>query len=90
MPSPAGSPLYDAEEEDNKTQESVEYHPTVNGKHCDSESNILQDGTPPPLFIYRPSDDFTPFKDHASFELADLLYWHNQMPPSQINNLLQI
>ncbi len=106
MPSPAGSPLYDAEEEDNEMQESVEYHPAVNGmwnilalcfdlmwssgKPCDSEGNILQDGTPPLPFIYRPPDDFTPFEDRASFELADLLYRRNQMPASQINDLLQI
>ncbi|PBK83357.1 hypothetical protein ARMGADRAFT_1055759 [Armillaria gallica] len=80
MPSLTESPLYDTEEEDNEMQESVEYHPAVNGKPCDSEGNILQDGTPPPLFIYGPPDDFMPFEDCASFELADLLYRRNQMP----------
>ncbi len=164
MQSPAGSPLYDAEKEDNEIQESVEYHPTVNGtwnlswhyllilygpqgslviarviffrmrlhhqmgyqrvphrsssstipqsmvrciglnlsagiltthlhhlgRPCDKDGFILPDGTPPPPFLHGPPDDFTPFDDCPSFELADLLYRRNQMPASQINDLLQI
>ncbi|KAK0237593.1 hypothetical protein EDD85DRAFT_921282 [Armillaria nabsnona] len=72
------------------SQEFVEYHPTVNGRPCDKDGFILPDGTPPPPFLHGPPDDFTPFDDCPSFELADLLYRRNQMPASQINNLLQI
>ncbi len=60
------------------------------GRLCNKDGFILPDGTPPPPFLHGPPDDFTPFDDRPSFELADLLYHHNQMPASQINDLLQI
>ncbi|PBK58686.1 hypothetical protein ARMSODRAFT_991269 [Armillaria solidipes] len=91
-PSPARDPpsSIDDHAKDHEAPEHVEYHAAVNGKPCDSKGTILPDGTLPPLFIYGSLDDFTPFKDHTSFELADLLYRRNQMPATQLNDLLQI
>ncbi|PBK82674.1 hypothetical protein ARMGADRAFT_1140721 [Armillaria gallica] len=95
VPSNAPSPTRDSPSpidghaEDHEVPEYVEYHPAVNGKPCDSEGTILLDGTPPLPFNYRSPNDFTPFEYRTSFELADLLYRHNQMP-AQLNDLFQI
>lgn len=58
------------------------------GLPCDSEGNFLPNGALPPPWDCPPADDFSPFANHAEFELADLLFRKNQM--SNINELLQI
>ncbi|PBK81060.1 hypothetical protein ARMGADRAFT_1091606 [Armillaria gallica] len=92
MPSPI--PESDNEWLSNETEllpsESVEYHPTINGKPWNVDGAILPNNTPPPPFVYPPANNFSPYKNWPAFELADLIYQHNQMPTNQINDLLQI
>ena len=96
----------DEPQDEQEASERVECHPFINGVlylfiftsvtyfmiglPCDKDGNYLPEGTPPPPWDYPASDDFFPYDDRASFELADLLYRRNQMPASQINDLLQI
>ena len=35
-------------------------------------------------------DDFTPFSGRVAFQLADLLYRHDQMPAGNINELMEL
>ncbi len=44
---------------------------------------ILPDNTPPPPFAYPPANDFSPYENRPAFELADLIYRRNQMPPTR-------
>jgi hypothetical protein len=60
------------------------------GLPCDSQGNFLPEGALPPPWDRPPTDDFSPFKNRAEFELADLLFRKDQMSASSINELLQI
>ena len=50
----------------------------------------MLEGASPPPWDHLPADDFSPFKNRAKFELADLLFRKDQMSASSINELLQI
>ncbi len=56
---------------------------------CDKDGNFLPDGSPPPPKVARPGDWF-PFDNRVQFEVADIIYRRNQMPKTQINDLLDI
>ena len=60
------------------------------GLPCDSKGNFLLEEAPVPPWDRPPTDDFSPFKNRAEFELADLIYRKDQMSASSINDLLQI
>jgi hypothetical protein len=60
------------------------------GQPCDLEGNYLPDGSPPPSWDHPLPDDWSPYADRSSFELADLLYRRDQMPGSCITDLMQI
>lgn len=60
------------------------------GLPCDSQGNFLPEGAPPPPWDRPPTDDYSPFKNRADFELADLIFRKDQMSASSINELLEI
>lgn len=60
------------------------------GLPCDAQGNFLPEGAPPPPWEERANDNYATFKDSAAFELADLLFWRDQMSGTHINDLLQI
>ena len=80
----------DEPQDEQEASKRVECHPFINGVlylfiftsvtyftiglPCDKDGNYLPEGTPPPPWDYPASDDFFPYDDQASFELADLLY----------------
>ena len=60
------------------------------GIRRDASGNALPDGAPPPAPSPPPNNDYSPYNDWLSFKLANLLYQHNAMPGTQLNNLLQL
>ena len=62
----------------------------VTGHPCNLQGEYLPDGAPPPPWDHPAPDDWSPYDDRSSFELADLLYRRNQMPSSHISDLMQI
>jgi len=50
----------------------------------------LPEGAPPLPSDPATMDDFSPFKNRAAFELADLIFRRDQMSANDINNLLHI
>ncbi|KAJ6615330.1 hypothetical protein B0H10DRAFT_1916032 [Mycena sp. CBHHK59/15] len=59
------------------------------GRPCDRDGNFLPPNTPPPPRERPPPDDFTPYAQHADFDLADLLYRRVQMSAGAIDELMQ-
>ncbi|KAG2053883.1 hypothetical protein BDR06DRAFT_1051613 [Suillus hirtellus] len=57
---------------------------------CDAEGVFLPPGTPPPPLTEKTLDDWTPYKSHIEFELADYLFTKNQTPAHSIDHLLNI
>ena len=66
------------------------------GTPCDEDGNDLLPGTPPPPPSPPPVDEtgqplpFFPYRDREEFKLANLLFKRNQMPGTEIDELLQI
>jgi hypothetical protein len=60
------------------------------GLPCDMDGHFLPENSPSAPWEDQSPDDFSPFQDHVSFELADLLYRRNQMSASHINDLLEL
>lgn len=56
---------------------------------CDEHGAFLPAGTPPPP-IAQNANNWAPFDNRCQFEFADLIYRRNQMPKTQINDLLDI
>ncbi|TFK58959.1 hypothetical protein BDN72DRAFT_873109 [Pluteus cervinus] len=76
--------------------ESITYHPTINGRPCDETGNFLPQDAPPPPWNHPDPTDWTPFQPsdpdesgRINFELADLLYRRDEMPASNIKDLMQ-
>ncbi|KAG6818469.1 hypothetical protein H0H93_004738 [Arthromyces matolae] len=67
----------------------VEYHPLINGLPCDNDGAFLHEGAPPPPWDHPLPDDFTPYDDRYSFEIADILYRRDQMAATNICDLMQ-
>lgn len=63
--------------------------PQQTARPCDQAGNFLPEGSPPPPKENRPADWF-PFESRIQFEVADLIYRRNQMPKTQVNELLDI
>ena len=63
---------------------------SIVGLPCDAQGNFLPEGAPPPPWDHPAPDDFSPFQDQAAFELANLLFWKEQMSAGNINELLEI
>ncbi|RDX47386.1 hypothetical protein OH76DRAFT_1354246 [Lentinus brumalis] len=63
---------------------------SISGKPCDVDGNVLPDDAPPSPPSVRATDDWSPFKDRVSFELAELLYQKEQMPAKNIDALLNL
>jgi hypothetical protein len=63
---------------------------TFTGLPCDSKGNFVPEASPPESWEHRAPDDFSPFQEQVSFELADLLYRRIQMSASNINDLLEL
>jgi len=57
---------------------------------CNEHGIYLPPNSPPPVQGTKPDTDWSPFLDHLSFELADFLYWQEQMSAGHIDALLQI
>ncbi|KAG1888701.1 hypothetical protein F4604DRAFT_1877237 [Suillus subluteus] len=67
------------------------YHTLLDGHPCDKHGNFLPDGMPPPPTTEPKScDDWTPFRNHVEFEMAEFLYIQNQMPANQADRLLNL
>ncbi|KLO17808.1 hypothetical protein SCHPADRAFT_913406 [Schizopora paradoxa] len=66
-----------------------DYHPLMTALPCDENGNFLPENAAPPPDD-RPQDDWSPFANRIQFEFADLIFRRNQMPRSQINDLLRI
>ncbi|KAI0693039.1 hypothetical protein C8T65DRAFT_586080 [Cerioporus squamosus] len=64
--------------------------PSTPGKFCDIDGNVLPDTAPPSPPSVHAMDDWFPFKDRVSFELAELLYQKEQMPAKNIDALLNL
>jgi hypothetical protein len=64
------------------------------GKPCDKDGNPLSDSdsesTKRLASDLRSQDDWTPFENHSSFELAEFLYKDNQTSAPKIDKLLHI
>ncbi|KAF8447545.1 hypothetical protein L210DRAFT_3609849 [Boletus edulis BED1] len=63
------------------------------GTPCDSKGQFLPSGSKPPASASSiPGNDnpWHPFNNQAHFELADFLFQQNQMPGSQIDDLMHI
>ena len=66
------------------------------GTPCDKDGNDLPPGTSPPPLLPPPVDKdgqpllFFPYKDREEFELASFLFKRNQMPGTEIDELMQI
>ena len=60
------------------------------GMPCNEHGIYLPPNSPPPVQGTKPDTDWSPFLDHLSFELADFLYWQEQMSAGHIDALLQI
>ncbi|KLO09228.1 hypothetical protein SCHPADRAFT_834269 [Schizopora paradoxa] len=56
---------------------------------CDEDGNFLP-ANEEPTPDRRPRDDWQPFANRIQFEFADLIFRRNQMPKTQINDLLRI
>ncbi|KAF8347311.1 hypothetical protein F5887DRAFT_1060897 [Amanita rubescens] len=57
---------------------------------CHTTGSFLPNNAVPPPWEDPGPDDFSPFRDRADFELAELLYRDVQMPKSSISRLMQI
>lgn len=68
----------------------MKYGVTLAGCPCNLQGEYLPDGAPPLPWDHLAPDDWSPYEDWSSFELADLLYHRNQMPGSHISDLIQI
>ena len=60
------------------------------GIQRDASGKVLPDGSPSLAPSPPPNNDYSPYNDWLSFELADLLYRRNAMPGTQLNDLLQL
>ena len=64
---------------------------SVKGKVCDKDENDLPPNSPPPPSDSGPQhspNGWFPYELCTQFELADFLYWHNQMSEGDTNFLL--
>ncbi|KAG1850945.1 hypothetical protein F4604DRAFT_1687040, partial [Suillus subluteus] len=66
------------------------YHPSLTGRPCDPEGNFLLPGALPLPLSEKSTDDWTPYRDHLEFELADYIFTKNQTPAAQIDHLLDL
>ncbi|KAG1886992.1 hypothetical protein F4604DRAFT_1889809 [Suillus subluteus] len=66
------------------------YHPLLSARPCDTEGVFLPPGTLPPPLTEKTPDNWTPYKSHVEFELADYLFTKNQTPAHSIDHLLNI
>lgn len=66
------------------------------GTPCDEDGNDLPPGTPPPPPSPPPVDEngdslpYFPYRDCEEFKLANFLFKRNQMPGTEIDELMQI
>lgn len=60
------------------------------GTPCDLNGNDLPAGEAPPEQTHLDDNDFSPYEDRVSFEITDFLYRRNQMPGTQINDLMNL
>ncbi|KAG6835315.1 hypothetical protein H0H93_002803, partial [Arthromyces matolae] len=63
---------------------------TVLGLPCDSDGAFLPEGAPPPPWNHPLPNDFTPYEDRYSFEVADILFRRDQMAATNISDLMQV
>ncbi|KAF8958618.1 hypothetical protein BDZ97DRAFT_1841060 [Flammula alnicola] len=70
-------------------QPEIIKHPILDGTPCNKDGVDLPPGTPPIKIPAKPSD-YAPYQNRADFELANFLFNKNQMPGSQIDELLNI
>ncbi|KZP34143.1 hypothetical protein FIBSPDRAFT_906343 [Athelia psychrophila] len=73
-----------------RAQAVTHQHPIIDGTPCDLDGNDLPAGEAPPARTALADDDFSPYEDRASFEIADFLYRRNQMPGTQIDDLMNL
>ncbi|KAG6825116.1 hypothetical protein H0H92_004667, partial [Tricholoma furcatifolium] len=73
-----------------ESEAHIRHHPLLNGLPCDSYGDFIADGMPPPPWDNPAPDDFHPYDDRHSFELADILYRRDQMSATNIDDLMQI
>ncbi|KAG1799081.1 uncharacterized protein BJ212DRAFT_1450297 [Suillus subaureus] len=66
------------------------YHPLLSACPCDAEGAFFPPGTSPPPLTEKALDDWTPYKSHVKFELANYLFTKNQTPAHSIDHLLDI
>lgn len=60
------------------------------GTPCDMNGDDLPAGEAPPPRTVLDDDDFSPYEDRATFEIADFLYRRNQMPGTHIDDLMAL
>ncbi|KAH9027218.1 hypothetical protein EDB85DRAFT_1893036 [Lactarius pseudohatsudake] len=67
------------------------YHTKLNGQICDEDGNdIPSDTLAPPRNSNQGPNDWMPYNNRLEFEVADVLYRHNQMSARDINCLLTL
>ncbi|KAG2115732.1 uncharacterized protein F5147DRAFT_743328 [Suillus discolor] len=67
-----------------------DYHETLTGRICDENGNFLNPGTPPPPYMAKSPDNWTPYRNRLEFECADFIYTENQMSAGDINKILYL
>ncbi|KAF8836924.1 hypothetical protein BDN67DRAFT_991964 [Paxillus ammoniavirescens] len=60
------------------------------GRCCDATEAFLPEGSPPHPAAEQLPNDWSPYDDHTQFEFTEFVYTQNQMPASQITELLNI
>ncbi|KAF8262289.1 hypothetical protein EI94DRAFT_1704901 [Lactarius quietus] len=68
----------------------MEAHTILDGTPCDIDRDDLEPGALPPPPDDHAKGDFSPFANHAEFELAKLLYVEAEMSVGKINQLLTL
>ncbi|KAF9546120.1 hypothetical protein CPC08DRAFT_769725 [Agrocybe pediades] len=73
-----------------RKHEKTIMHLLLNDVCLPCNAKFLPPGAPPPPWDQPSATDFSPFRDRASFELADLLFRRAQVAADTINELLNI
>ncbi|KAH7905684.1 hypothetical protein BJ138DRAFT_1138203 [Hygrophoropsis aurantiaca] len=87
---PQSSPPRSSQSSPNPKRQTGDYHEELDRKPCDENGTFIDPLTPPTPRTSRTSDDWTPYRNCAEFELAEFLFTRNQMPAGQINTLMDL
>ena len=64
--------------------------PLTPGEPCDARGNPLPPGTPPPPYNQAPNNDWSPFPDGDTFEIADFIFREDKMSNKRCDHILNL